>query len=380
MKGRVQPLSKSFQMFVLVCVMAIAAWGCGGDSNGEGEETPTGASNRDEAGARVQNAMEPPEFIPPGGPIDVTSLKGKSLWYIAVSLGIPYVADCASGLEEAAKEVGVEVTTFDGKGQLAEQSKGVELAIARGADVIVLQAIDPRLIAGPLEKAGNASIPVIDSGSRDADAPKPETIWGNAEHYGKQYKQLMVDYAIAETEGDVHGVYLFDPVIEPWIYHGEAMQEELAELNPSGTLELVEYSLANPQELLGKVNTTLTRNPEINWIFPAFDGAVVAIIQAMRQADVVGDVRLVGCDGVAANLDLVRAGDVQESDIALPAMWFGWAEMDLAARAMLGEEPTMAIVPFRFVTAENLPPTNDYDTIMETDFREEFRKLWGLAQ
>lgn len=345
---------------------------------GGGEDA---AANVSEARELVEEAMEDPAFTQPTEPFDMSQNRGKTVWFISPTLGLPIQRDIIAGYEEAAEVAGINVRVWDGKGLPAEQNKGIQQAIAQGADGIHIQAIDPGLVDGSLEDAAEADIPVIESQNREPDEPVPSPIFGQTTFSFAGAGKLLADYVIANSDGQANVLYFNDPEFPALIAQEKGVKSEFERLCPDCTLEIQHFRVATFQtELPSTVATLLRRHPDTDWIIVCFDGAVVFVEQGVRSVPGAEEnVRLVSADAVEDNLKAIRAGrTIQEADVGLPLNWFGWANLDLLGRAMLDETAVRSVeLPVRFLTEENLPASDD-DLFVSANWREEYKRLWGI--
>src|SRR5581483_753022 len=80
-----------------VSVLAVACGSGGGSSNGGG----TTSANIAEAQSLVTKAEAPiSDWKPAGGSFDATKAKGKSIWYISLSLSIPFEQFVLQGISK----------------------------------------------------------------------------------------------------------------------------------------------------------------------------------------------------------------------------------------------------------------------------------------
>src|SRR4051812_18936966 len=73
-----------------------------------------------DAKGEVAKAMEKPQFVAPGGAVEMSKLKGKHVWIITSTMAVPFVATIAQGVQAAGKIAGIETSLFDGKGNVSE--------------------------------------------------------------------------------------------------------------------------------------------------------------------------------------------------------------------------------------------------------------------
>lgn len=367
------------------CILAFAATACGSEES----EQPAGSEgSAAEAGSsvaaaqeRVQAAMEPPVFEAPGGEFDMSQNAGKTVWFIAPAMSLPFVASIAEGFQEAAETAGMKAVVFDGKGNVTEWNKGVQQAVNQGADGIHLQAIDPALVSGPLEQAIDKGIVVIDGQNGDPDAPTPDGLFGHATFSFTDTSKRLADYIISQSNGAANVAMLTDPKFPALEIRRKAIEEQFAAECPDCTFSAEDVDVATiAQRVPQTVQTLLSREPDTTWIISAFDGMVSFIEQGLRDAGK-EDVRVIGADAVAQNLEAIRDGNtMQEADVGPPLAWQGWGQVDLLGRALAGEEPLNAEIPTRFFTKENLEGTTAETFFGDTPFKDEYQALWGMGQ
>src|SRR5436305_165325 len=136
----------------LVSVALLAA-ACGSSSK-HSNSTSSGGSSAGvaHASAVVASLSKPTTtFAPPGPPLkNVKSLKGKSVWYIPISLSAPVFAVGNTALHTALGKAGVTVHACSGEANPSATAACINQAVARGAAAIITDAV-------PVVPAANAS-------------------------------------------------------------------------------------------------------------------------------------------------------------------------------------------------------------------------------
>ncbi|GAA1566435.1 substrate-binding domain-containing protein [Dactylosporangium maewongense] len=323
-------------------------------------------------------------FIPPGKPIDITSLKGKTVWIIPSDLSIPFMQTVANGYKEAAAAAGLDAVVFDGKGSTKEYNRGIQQAIGTKAAAIALISIRSSFVSGALKEAQSAKIPVIGVSTIDAHESPQEGTAGAATFDYVASGKLLAAYAVAHTPGPVRAVFSHVPEfveLEKLRSGVESGIEEYCSSNCS--VATINSQVATfKTQVPTQVQSELKRKPDTNWVFPAFDGQAVFAASAVRQAGKGDSIRIGSINGVKANLDLIKNGDVQVVDVGASNTWQGWAAFDRALRAMLGEPPAVSEVPIKLFDKENLEgiDTSSEDALFKgADYRSEYKKLWELS-
>ena len=317
-------------------------------------------------------------FLTPGLAFDMSQNAGKTIWYITPTLAVPALAEIAAGFEEAAEAAGMNAVVWDGKGDVSEWNKGMRQAIGQGADAISLQAIDPQLIAEPLEMAAEEGIPVIDSGLGLPTDPTTPGIYGHVTQNDLAFFGVVADYIISQSEGQGNVVLITDPTFPTLVRGVNAQMEEFERLCPDCNVTVEEFSIGELATAVPQlVANVLQRQPDTEWLLPEFGAQLPFVLEGLRAIDAEGTVRIAVPDALETDYEFIRVGEPLEAAGGIPFDWWGWGHVDLIGRALAGQPPTNAEIPFRFFTPENLPPEgeNRYGSV---DFRQDYKDLWGI--
>jgi ribose transport system substrate-binding protein len=101
-------------------------------------------------------------FVPPGPPIDASSLKGKLIFTIPLSSSIPFCDIVDRQMGEFAQRLGLKHEAWQTAAQLGQWVQGFTTAIAHKADLInVACGLDPATVAPQIREALSRGIPVV---------------------------------------------------------------------------------------------------------------------------------------------------------------------------------------------------------------------------
>jgi ribose transport system substrate-binding protein len=376
---------------VLVVSMLVA--GCGGDddsSSDNGSGTTAASSGGSgivaEAQKMVAQANKPLEFKPPGPPIDASKLKGKTVAIVTVDERVPILSIANKATKEAAKEVGIKITTWDAKSQVNRMQQGIEQAV-RQADAMILTGIPIAAVQGALEDAKKAKLPSVSVLNNQPDPNAPgqgagplvdATSAPNYEHGGA----LVAAKAIVDTDGKVNATIFDTKEITPSPDVVRGMKSILDKCSDCkvdmNTTPLAEWATA----LTPKAQSVVRKNPNLNYILPIFDDMGVFITAGVQQANAADRVKVAALDGTPAALKVIQEGDVFTANPGQPTGWLGWHALDQAMRLMLGEKPGNPEIPSRLLDDENLQGVDVEDVDApygNPKYREGFRQLWGLT-
>ncbi|MCY4087471.1 MAG: substrate-binding domain-containing protein [Actinomycetia bacterium] len=322
--------------------------------------------------------MQEASFEAPGPAFDMGQNAGKTIWYITPTLAVPALAAIADGFEEAAEVAGMKAVIWDGKGDVSEWNKGMRQAIGQGAAAISLQAIDPQLLAEPLEMAAEAGIPVIDSGLGLPSDPTAPGIYGHVTQDDLAFFGVVADYIIWQSGGQANVILITDPTFPTLVRGVNAQKEEFDRLCPDCKVTVGEFSIGELATAVPQlVSNILQREPETDWLLPEFGAQLPFVLEGIRAIDAEGSVRIAVPDALEGDYEFIRVGTPLEASGGIPFDWWGWGHVDLVGRALAGEPPTNAEIPFRFFTPENLPAAGE-NRYGPADFRAGYKELWGI--
>lgn len=365
-------------------------------SKGEGGSTQAAAPRSDVDLTSVEAAIDKykaePTFTAPGPAFDASASAGKTIFYIPLNSALPFDTLMAEGAEEAATEVGAEFVLFSNQGKPAEWVQGMNSAISRKVDLIVLAGSpDPGLLGPQIKAAKDAGIPVISTHLYDAsyveqaldDNPDLAGIVP-ANHY--QAGTLMADYAIKHSGGNVNALFITANEVQPSRGIVEHFEDELATVCPdSCSAQVVNIPIPSwAEKVPTEVQTALLKNPDINFVIPVYDGMTPLLVSGITQVGKTNDVKIVAYNGTASVLQMIQDGDLAVAEIGEPTGWLGWSIIDQALRILSGEEPiTNGNTPLRIFDDENVNETGEPATQTEgygdpEVFKEGYRELWGL--
>lgn len=345
--------------------------------------------------AQLDAALAVPQFVPPGPAFDISKAKGKSLRYIAITLGVPVLQQNWAGVKEAAKVAGLDATSFDGQGSTSLCATGIESAINDGIDVILLDAIPPNTIVAPVQKALQKGMKVIFVDALDpatekqwypAGAP-PVTGSGTVSFDFVTAAQLEADWVLVDSQGKNINCVTFGVPGDPASQTMVAVIAQRFKQYAQGPYKLSHQWAISPDWATKEpveTRTVVQADSSINYIIPVVDAQSLYIVPALQQIGRT-DIKLVAFNGTPAVMEYVQRHDLVRMDIATPFVWEGYQDVDQALRALTGNPPAPKNTPpLRAFTWDNIgtidPSGNNADWFStDTTATPGFKKLWGLA-
>ena len=367
-----------------VCLLTAA---CGGSTTGQ---TGTSVSaNVTEAKQLAQQAEAPlSSWKPAGQSFDASKAKGKSMWYISVSLSIPFEQFMVQGMKEGAATVGANVVGFDAKSSLAEATRGIEQAIQAKAGVIFVDGFPPNLVAPAVAEAKAAGIPVLTTNSQEAGPllpGYPDGVVGSATHSFATPGKIEADWIVADSKGAANIIYLRSsdvPVITD--VEKNAFVAELNRLCSSCKVQVVDVPTSQWSQLTPKTASLIRANPSVNYFVPDFDGEVIFMVPGVTSANAQSKVKLVSFNATPSVMTNLKQAYVVAAETGGPNLLQGWAFADEGLRVLAGQQPLNDLnIPTRLFDKTNI---NSIDLTQQEsewygvgDYRAKFKQQWGVS-
>ena len=363
----------------------VAALGVSASSSASSGLSP--AAGIAEAKKLVTQYEQPPKWAPPGTPFDASKAKGKSIWYVSLSLSIPFEKYMLQGIQQGAASVGAKGVGFDGKFSAAEGSRGIEQAIQAKASVIMVGGFEPSLVGPALNDAQKAGIPVIMANVQDPGPPRkdyPSAVKAFATHSFSWPGKVEADFVTADSNGKANVLFLSTSDIPNITTPMKvAFQKELARVCPGCKVKVIDVPSGQWNTLQTKTPSLIRANPDANYIIPDFDGMVIFALPGVHSAGATGKVKIVSFNATPSVMKALKNKDVVVAETGGPNLLQGWAFADQALRVAAGVKPLPDIgIEDRLFTASNINSINlgaeESTWYGEGDYVAAYKKLWGV--
>lgn len=215
-----------------------------------------------------------------------------------------------AGVEEKAKELGIQVILHDQQNDETEMVSGATRLINdESVDALVISPCKPEALSSIVELAKQKSIPVIicdiGDGGTDKDAIIVSDMYGGGRMAGKYALQLLGEagaasknYAVIRCEASA-------------VYAARRPEGFKDVLNEAG-YTMVQELTADSDQTKGyeAMQDILAANPDIAAVFAANDPMALGAMEALQEAGR-SDVLLFGFNGDAGALEAIAAGTMQ---------------------------------------------------------------------
>lgn len=267
-----------------------------------------------------------------------------------------------------------DVRYANAKQDATVQNQQVDTMITNKVDVLVLDAVDSKAIAGAVRKAKEADIPVV-AYDRLAEGPiDAYTSFDNKEVGRVQGKALLE--ALGDKPGDGRVVMMNGSVTDPnaALFKAGAHEELDGEVTIGREFDTKEWKPENANSNMESAITALGKG-EIIGVYSANDGMAGGIIQALKAAGVSPLPPVTGQDAELAGVQRIVAGE-QYMSVYKPYAPEADAAAEMAVALARGEKldtltqdtvdsPTTRGVPSVLVPVVALTKDNIKDTVLK---------------
>jgi ribose transport system substrate-binding protein len=369
-----------------LAAVTLAASACGSSSNSPVTSASSGSSSSALAQAATQTtnyesvngdgAFESEQLGP------VTPPKNLSIVFVSAEAAAAGVAVDAAGLEQAAALVGYKVNVCAGGGTVTGTQSCFESAIQQHPTAIINQAFNPSFISAQIADARKAGILVIGQFDAQTTTQYENGLVGGDVCF--QQGQLLGDAIAAKSGGKAHVLLYNDPSISCLGQRNGGIEKSLAKLCPSScSTKAFAIQVADASAIPGIIHSSLTANPDTNWIVGPTDFISLDANNEVRQSGDVGKVFVAGFDGDAPNLIAMRSGgaqSIQKFDVVAADTMLGYLDVDLIIRLKdHSKVPLDTLYPEnKIFTPSNIPAGPDPGYHGPAGFEQEYKTLWGV--
>jgi ribose transport system substrate-binding protein len=318
--------------------------------------------------------------------------KNIRVMYISCLEVLPSCSEPTVFAKEVAADLGWKMDIRDAQGVQANNIPFVEEAVAGKYDVIIAQSMDCGPSKAAIQKAVAAKIPVVTFYSFDCNDPKSNAgpPLFTSPNYSPNYKgyaeftldwgKAKADWLIQKSNGKAKVIELRQEDAIVVAYINDGFEAEMKKCTGCQIVDTVKFTGADIASgaFAQKVATALTVNPTADSIHIPYDGLLLmGGLGALKDANKIGKINVVGGETVSASFDMLRSGAQTMANVFVHA-WTVRAAFDTANRALNGETkfPDSGL-GWIILDKDNAPKVGAYDPPF--DYRAAYKKIWGLA-
>ena len=314
---------------------------------------------------------------------------------------VPTCQAFGNGIEAAADVLGWDVTTLPYEFTPESMQSAFEQAVSLNPDAILSSGATPSVTLKQRQMAKDAGIPFFDNsavyeddpekatGSVSDDPAPPTVLLEPAGYVAFQNGRLPAAWAVAQSKGQVHSIFVNVPdipiIVQPQIAYKEALEEwcpdTCTNVDVNATINDVGTNL--PQMVV----SALQQHPETNYIVYTVGDFSLGVAAAAKAAGFT-DVKTIGATPIQANIDGLDIG-TDEAWVGVSNVIIGWRLVDAAARTFNGdpiphpvattpEDTSAAAWPTpRIYTADNAPDSSEF--VEPANYEDLFREMWQVS-
>jgi ABC-type sugar transport system substrate-binding protein len=358
----------------------------GGGGSGASSQDNTNPAAMSQAQDTVDALTKPPTYKGPTAPVDLSKVRGKTVYFIAFDLSNAFNKAILDNFTEAAKLMDVRVVGLSGQVNPGLENTYVNQAVQNKAAAIVLLSVGAEQVPAALAKAADAHIPVITLAQRSAGQDPGKNVSNQVNVNTTDIGKAQVDLAYVMSKGNIHAVGYGGKSLPQDVSQWEGQAAEIKSLCPDKcTYTNKNIDLTNFQTQLPTIaRSAIVADSQLNWFFPTWDILAGYLVPGIQQANAQSKVQFSSWNGIPAAMDLVKQGK-QAATFGVPLRWWGWATADMAARYIAGQTvaPDAENMPVRMFTKEILDKagsTTDEQALYQDDsVFDTYKKLWGLS-
>lgn len=370
--------------FALLMAAALVVTACSSTATPEASTSTSVEAGGVSIGALADgNYGAPPETAP-------AAAEDKSIWIVSCGQNAIGCSVGAAAAQEAAETLGWDAQVCDGKlNEGGAFASCIRQGVAAGVDAIVTEAIDCAAVQDPLNEAEAAGIVTISFWGFDCDegankvgdglftaSVQPSEEFATNEEYQKAIGAARAEWIVASSGGQAEIIELVFKGTNIGSALSEGFQEGISSCDDCVVhqVDVTHQTFGNARQI---IESELLKNPDAQWISIPLDSLVLlGAAQAVTSASNRDDLTLIGGEGLAPNLDLVRENQGQNAAIGQPIGWYGYGAIDTLNRVFNGEEPVAQGMSFQAVDAShNLPASGGY--VAPVDYVSAYEAAWG---
>jgi ribose transport system substrate-binding protein len=323
--------------------------------------------------------------------------KNVTAWIISCGQSAPGCSYVVAGAVQAANALGWKTRVFDGEfGANGLYNTGIRQAIAAHATVILPIGIDCDEARPAYLAAKAAGIPLVSINSYDCNSPlindgspvftadmeyNPQT--PTPAVFSQNLGKLQADWLIVQSKGKAQVVDFNLSAVTGLQEEQVGFNNELAKC--SGCKILAQVSVSPPDEANGvaakEFASTLTKYPQATAIWTSDDSLIDAanVPEAVASAGRLSTLEVLGIQGFAANLTLIRENRGQSLAVAYDPYRFGWAAMDEANRVLNGQPAVPEGIGIQIIDATHNLPAAGQNWVDPVNYKADYEKAWNAG-
>lgn len=222
-------------------------------------------------------------------------------------------------------------------------------------DALMVAPISDTNLTAAIEAAQEAGIPMTYVNDKDANVDLPEVI-----AYHKETAEMAAEW-IATKLGGTGKVAVIQglPTAEAARLRTDCFVDYMEANYPD--IEVVAQQNADWDRTKAKdiATTIIQNNPDIGAFYANNDTMAMGVLEAVKEADLLGKVLVVGTDGTTEALDSIKAGELSATVNDFP-YYQAQVAVEMLVRTLAGQDvPEKIYSPHAVIDSENCDLSNE---------------------
>jgi ribose transport system substrate-binding protein len=277
-----------------------------------------------------------------------------------ITSAIPYINQTDQAMAKIAKRYGYNWIEFPNQGSPAQWVQGMEQAIAKKVDLIILQGAPvPQLLGPQLAAAKAAGIPVLLTHIIDVSGECPSSVTACVKAPFNQSGRLEADWVIQQSKGKANTLVITSNEVLPSNGIVASIQDEFTKrCGPTCKVTVVNVPVADWATKIGsETQNALNANPDMKYVIPIYDSMSFFAVPAITAAGKSKSVKIATYNGTPGVMKFLADGNVVAMEVGENLDWLASAFMDQAMRMLTGTKLItngIANTPLRVFDASNI--------------------------
>jgi ribose transport system substrate-binding protein len=336
------------------------------------------------------------KFTAPGSKLNVRSLKGKTIFYIPITLEDPEFAIVSASLKQALAKAGVKLQTCNGNSDPSAISACLNQAVSSHAAGVICDSIPIVLADTAFTAVENAGIPIVISDQivPPASYHLPGTVSGIGNDQLSYFLANgtgplvgIADWIIADSKGSANVlISQFTDSFSTEAYVQGGTIPQFKQYCPGCTTALSDVTNANFGLIPSQTSSALLSDPNTNYVLSEFDAELQVVYGGVQSAGDATKVKGASTGGILGALQMIKSKTYLDADLGTDFPYQGWADADQIFRMILHKPIVTEKVPSRLFTSANIRSVKLTSAAEDSGvwygslaWQSMFKKLWGLG-
>jgi ribose transport system substrate-binding protein len=313
----------------------------------------------------------------------VSSLKGKTVYYIPLIQFIPGFVVTAATMKTALAKAGLNLQICNGNGQPSAVAACVQQATGAGAAGIITDAIPYGMAQNALDAAKSKGVPVIIADQEPPSGTENTDAVTYLPGVGDQPSQIAW-WIIANSQGKANAILAQESDSPSSIAYVQNSLSIYKQYCTGCTVTVKNITATTNSQLASDTSANLLTNPNATYYYTEFEDSLDPTVQGIQQSSKT-DISLSVAGGSVDGLGRLKSNSMVKAVVVVDQAYAGWALTDEILRMATKTAPAAEPFPSRLFTAQNIGSiqvtTADQASGVwfgDTSYQSAFEKLWGV--